>query len=86
MLEAGEDARFVARRLVMAASEDVGLADPSGLLVAEAAARCGGVRRATGGPDQPRARNRAPGTGSQVEQRLCRVGPCGGAGPVGARG
>ena len=39
MLEAGEDARFVARRLVIAASEDVGLADPSGLLVAEAAAR-----------------------------------------------
>lgn len=39
MLEAGEDARFIARRLVILASEDVGLADPRGLLVADAAAR-----------------------------------------------
>src|SRR6185437_2973492 len=39
MLEAGEDARFVARRLVILASEDVGLADPHAILVAEAAAR-----------------------------------------------
>ncbi len=39
MLEAGEDARFIARRLVILASEDVGLADPVSLLVADAAAR-----------------------------------------------
>ena len=39
MLDAGEDARFVARRLVILASEDVGLADPMALLVADAAAR-----------------------------------------------
>jgi putative ATPase len=39
MLEAGEDARFVARRLVILASEDIGLADPMSLLVADAAAR-----------------------------------------------
>ncbi len=39
MLEAGEDPRFVARRLVILASEDIGLADPQALLVAEAAAR-----------------------------------------------
>jgi putative ATPase len=38
MLEAGEDPRFVARRLVILASEDVGEADPMGLLVANAAA------------------------------------------------
>ena len=38
MLEAGEDARFIARRLVILASEDVGEADPQGLLVAVAAA------------------------------------------------
>ena len=38
MLEAGEDARFIARRLVILASEDVGQADPQGLLVAVAAA------------------------------------------------
>ncbi len=39
LLEAGESARFLARRLVIIASEDVGLADPNGLVVAEAAAR-----------------------------------------------
>jgi putative ATPase len=39
MLEAGEDARFIARRLVILASEDIGMADPLGLLVADAAAR-----------------------------------------------
>jgi putative ATPase len=38
MLEAGEDARFIARRLVIFASEDVGQADPQALLVAVAAA------------------------------------------------
>jgi putative ATPase len=39
MLEAGEDARFIARRLVILASEDVGMADPQSLLVAGAAAQ-----------------------------------------------
>jgi putative ATPase len=39
MLEAGEDARFIARRLVILASEDVGMADSMGLVVADAAAR-----------------------------------------------
>jgi putative ATPase len=39
LLESGESARFIARRLVILASEDVGLAEPLGLLVAEAAAR-----------------------------------------------
>ena len=39
MLEAGEDARFIARRLVILASEDVGMADPKALVVADAAAR-----------------------------------------------
>ena len=39
MLAAGEDARFIARRLVILASEDVGLADSMGLVVADAAAR-----------------------------------------------
>lgn len=38
MLEAGEDARFIARRMIVFASEDVGLADPNALLVAVAAA------------------------------------------------
>jgi putative ATPase len=39
MLEGGEDPRFIARRMVILASEDVGNADPRALLVADAAAR-----------------------------------------------
>ena len=39
LLDAGEDARFVGRRLVILASEDVGMADPQALVVADAAAR-----------------------------------------------
>lgn len=39
MLEAGDDARFIARRMIIFASEDVGLADPTSLLVAVAAAQ-----------------------------------------------
>jgi putative ATPase len=38
MIEAGEDARFIARRLVVHASEDVGMADPTALQTATAAA------------------------------------------------
>lgn len=37
MIRAGEDARFIARRLVILASEDIGNAQPMGLLVASAA-------------------------------------------------
>src|SRR5919197_686869 len=39
MLEGGEDARFIARRMVVLASEDVGNADPQALVVAVAAAQ-----------------------------------------------
>jgi putative ATPase len=39
LLEAGESARFLARRLVILASEDVGLADSSALVLAQAAAQ-----------------------------------------------
>ncbi len=38
MLEAGEDPRFIARRIVISASEDIGNADPHGLILAQAAA------------------------------------------------
>lgn len=38
MIEAGEDPRFIARRLVIHASEDIGMADPSALQIATAAA------------------------------------------------
>lgn len=39
MIEAGEDARFIGRRLIILASEDVGMADPQGLVIATAAAQ-----------------------------------------------
>ncbi|MGW3405368.1 replication-associated recombination protein A [Streptomyces zhihengii] len=39
MIEAGEDPRFIARRLMISASEDVGLADPTALPTAVAAAQ-----------------------------------------------
>jgi putative ATPase len=38
MIEAGEDSRFIARRLMILASEDIGMADPSALQTAVAAA------------------------------------------------
>ncbi|MFM9877994.1 MAG: replication-associated recombination protein A [Rhodoglobus sp.] len=38
MIEAGEDPRFIARRLIISAAEDVGMADPQALLIAMAAA------------------------------------------------
>jgi putative ATPase len=38
MIEAGEDPRFIARRIIVSASEDIGMADPQALLVAVAAA------------------------------------------------
>jgi putative ATPase len=39
MLAAGEDPRFILRRLIILAGEDIGLADPMGLVVANAAAQ-----------------------------------------------
>ena len=38
MIESGEDPRFIARRLIVSASEDIGMADPQGLVIAVAAA------------------------------------------------
>ena len=40
MLEAGEDPRFVARRMVILASEDVGMADPSALAGGDRGSAC----------------------------------------------
>ncbi|WP_430592918.1 replication-associated recombination protein A [Humidisolicoccus flavus] len=39
MIEAGEDPRFIARRIIILAAEDIGMADPNGLVVATAAAQ-----------------------------------------------
>ena len=38
MLDAGESARFIVRRMVILASEDIGMADPMSLVIANAAA------------------------------------------------
>jgi putative ATPase len=38
MIEAGEDPRFIARRIIISAAEDIGLADPQALVIAVAAA------------------------------------------------
>ena len=91
MLEAGEDARFIARRLVILASEDVGMADPHGAAGGGRRRRRGGARRAAGGPAQPGPGRRAPGHGAEEQPRRARHlerprgrarGPAGrGAGP-----
>ncbi|WP_166871809.1 replication-associated recombination protein A [Salinibacterium sp. ZJ450] len=39
MIEAGEDAKFIARRIIVSASEDIGMADPQALSIAVAAAQ-----------------------------------------------
>ncbi len=48
MLEAGEDPKFIIRRIMICAAEDVGMADPQALVVAEAAA---GVVERVGMPE-----------------------------------
>ena len=67
MLEGGEDPRFIARRMVILASEDIGNADPQALVLAVAAAAGRRARRparvhlrARAGRDPPRARARSP--------------------------
>ena len=67
MLEAGEDARFIARRMVIFASEDVGMADPQALLVAVAAAHARRARRPAGGPAQPVAGGDPPRHGAEEQ-------------------
>lgn len=48
MIEGGEDPRFIARRLMILAAEDIGLADPQALVLAEA---CAGVVERIGMPE-----------------------------------
>jgi len=49
MLKAGEDPRFIARRIVIHAAEDVGLADPMALVVGRGSSTgCGTYRDARG--------------------------------------
>ena len=69
MVEAGEDPRLIARRLVILASEDVGLADSLGLVVADAAARAVEFVGHARGAAEPRARRHLPGARAEVELR-----------------
>ena len=69
MIEAGEDPRFIARRLVILASEDIGLADPTALLAAVAAADAVALIGMPEAPDQPGAGGDPPGAGAQVQRR-----------------
>ena len=69
MLEAGEDPRFIARRVVICASEDVGNADPQALVVAAAALQ---AVEFVGLPEcqlPPGAGGDVPRDGPEVERR-----------------
>ena len=68
MLEAGEDPRFIARRLVVHASEDVGLADPTALLAATRRRAGRAADRAARGPDQPGPGHDPPRAGAEVQR------------------
>ena len=70
MLEGGEDPRFVARRLVIFASEDVGNADPFGAGAGERGVGRGRERRPAGVPAQPGARGLLPGDGAPLQGEL----------------
>ena len=69
MIEAGEDPRFIARRLVILASEDIGLAEPGALGVAVAAAHALELVGLPGGPAQPRAGDDPPRAGARRATR-----------------
>ena len=72
MIEGGEDPRFIARRMIVLASEDIGNADPQALVIAVAAAHAvehvglprGGVRAHPGGD--------LPVAGAEVRRRQAR--------------
>ena len=69
MLEAGEDPRFIARRLMIHASEDIGMADPTALPVCVAAAQ---VVQLVGLPEAriaSGAGHHSPGDGTEVQLR-----------------
>ncbi len=70
MLESGEDARFIARRMIVLASEDIGNADPRALLVAVAAAQAVEHVGLPGGAPESRAGGHLPRARPEVEREL----------------
>ena len=69
MLEAGEDARFIARRMVIFASEDVGLADSRALTRRRRGCPRAGTRRAPRSAAQSVAGGDLPGDRAEIEPR-----------------
>ena len=68
MISGGEDPKYIARRLIVAASEDVGNADPRALEVAVAAARAVEFVGPPGGAHQPRPGDDVHRAGTEVER------------------
>ncbi len=69
MIEAGEDPRFIARRLVILASEDIGLADPTSLDDGRRGSSGGGLHRLPRSePDARASRDRA-GHRTEIQRR-----------------
>ena len=75
MLDAGEDPRFIARRMVILASEDIGNADPMALQVAVGGAPRSGVRGAAGSEAEPVLKR--PCTWRSLRNRMPARWPCG---------
>ena len=69
MLEGGEDPRFIVRRMVILASEDIGNADPAALSLATAAAAGGRARRPARGALRARPGRDLPRARAQVRRR-----------------
>ena len=67
MIEAGEDPRFIARRLMIHASEDVGMADPTALPISGRGGPGGAAGRPARGPDRVGAGHDPPGHRTEVE-------------------
>ena len=72
MIEGGEDPRFIARRMIVLASEDIGNADPQALPIAVAAAHAVEHVGLPGGGVRARAGGDLPLAGAQVRRRQAR--------------
>ncbi len=70
MIHAGEDPRFIARRIVICAAEDVGLADPMALVLANAVLVRGGICRLAGSANSAGRGDDLHRHGEQKQQRL----------------
>ena len=83
MIYAGEDIKFISRRIMICAAEDVGNADPQALTVAVSAARSRRAHRSAGGSDHPFAGSDLCGLCTQEQCGLLRYSGCHGGGKDG---